>query len=614
MSEKSDDTVKPAMAGKGAAGKKKSNSHAGLSHNVKTKPLKSVTSNQIHAAVFPNMRVPVYMRKQNDKKGRPARGVWISGSEQGLTTSSRSEEVPIMSVQCPLPGGTSVTMQTEPVQKVSWGPISRIEASDQAKYLVREFRQAVKALKNARAKRASGKNDKYKESETDGEETGKPDKSLSTPVESVTTKDGLTRETASVAYTGVSTGSVGTPNSRGFLRAPPGTPPDSIFVKAPSAAAALSMPTLPTMHQIADPALVELYRAKHAADPDAFEQETLDIKQGLIEAKVNRGGIPVLLREEYTVELACREGAEMTEKWFKGQGKDREFPGIRSRSNSLKDQPSTGSLKMRGGEIEEDTTTAAPENCKVGNSDETTTIPILELPEPHLDTKRTTKEPATTKNKSDAKRVTSPELKVHVIKTALSTLDIPANVSKITTYGTVRHQTSVKREASDHGEKRTVKTWIEITEVYHVPKPENLTLKDIAAVIEQEVENEFESDWEDDSDSDDAAGEKETDRMKKKAKGKNANKATGKASASDSDALSDSDSGSASDHESIGAADDGEAINPGPTAAESLFRSLSTLEGKGNVNAGSIDRLASDLGALMAGLRADDLLASQEEA
>ncbi|KAJ9616833.1 hypothetical protein H2200_000553 [Cladophialophora chaetospira] len=51
-----------------------------------------------------------------------------------------------------------------------------------------------------------------------------------------------------------------------------------------------------------------------------------------------------LLREEYTVELASREGAEIAEKWAKGQTKSREHPGLRSRGNSLNSQPSTGSL------------------------------------------------------------------------------------------------------------------------------------------------------------------------------------------------------------------------------------------------------------------------------
>jgi hypothetical protein len=39
----------------------------------------------------------------------------------------------------------------------------------------------------------------------------------------------------------------------------------------------------------------------------------------------------------------------------------------------------------------------------------------------------------------------------------------------VSNYRAVRHQSNVKREIGDHGGKRAVKTWIEITKVYKVP-------------------------------------------------------------------------------------------------------------------------------------------------
>ncbi len=39
-----------------------------------------------------------------------------------------------------VPGGTSVTMQNDPVQKVVWGPDSRVEASGRSQDLVKQLR------------------------------------------------------------------------------------------------------------------------------------------------------------------------------------------------------------------------------------------------------------------------------------------------------------------------------------------------------------------------------------------------------------------------------------------------------------------------------------------
>ncbi|KIW63375.1 hypothetical protein PV04_10224 [Phialophora macrospora] len=629
-------TTNDPLPAKGAA-RKKFHARRGRTWSGKTKPLKSVTSNRVHAAVFPDMRVPIYMRKQPAKNGHSGYGA--------VAANPRPEDVPIMQIQCPMPGGTSVTMQTDPVEKIIWGPISRIEASGQAKDLVKQLHKAVKGAKKDKTK---GKDNKDNESESDGEETSKPVKSPEeeettnavkqgdkAAVEGEPTDDSITPETASIASTDVTSSSMTYSTRRGF-RAPPVTPGEDVAVGSPSTAAALSMPTLPVMHHIADTKLVEHFRLQHAKDPESFEEETWAIKQGLIDAKVNRGGIPILLREEYTVELASREGAEIAEKWAKGQAKSWEHPSLRSRGNSLKSQPSSGSLKVRGGDVESTAPTTG--TAKKENRDWRFVIvnpaphpsPVSSLPEteheiaaptsglraplpehePFKDEPKTEEHEQST-NQQDPK----PKLSIREIKKALSHLNIADNVSKITTYGTVRHQSSVKREASDHGEKRTVKTWIEITEVYEVPSPQKLTVDDIAAAVEQEdrhmrkskaererggSENESDSGVE----SDDDLGEKEIASMKKKKKGKAkhpSNESSGYSS--DTSSSDNSESDSASDHDSVQGAGNYVYHDPHETGAASVLRSLSRL-GE-DLNAGNISRIANDFGALIAGLEGE---------
>ncbi|EXJ54215.1 hypothetical protein A1O7_09552 [Cladophialophora yegresii CBS 114405] len=599
----------------------------------KTKPLKSVTSNKIHAAVFPHMRVPIHMRKQQTKKGHPGYG--------SITSNLRTEDVPVMQVQCPMPGGTSVTVQTDPVEKITWGPISRVEASGHAKDLVKELRKAVKAAEKDKAKAEDNKDNG---SESDGEATSKPTK-LPKKNESTIevkhddkptgegeiTEHGVTPETASIADTDVTNNSMAVPTRCGF-RAPPVTPGEHVVLGSPSTEAALSMPTLPMMHHIADTKLVEHFRLQHAKNPEAFEEETSAIRQGLIDAKVNRGGIPILLREEYTVELASREGAEIAEKWAKGQAKSWEHPSLRSRGNSLKSQPSSGSLKARVGDVEgtaPNPSAVKKENrdwrfvvCPAPHPSPASTLPetehdmagpTLELPPPILEhepskDKLSTEDGKPSTSKSDSK----PKETIKEIKKALSRLNVADNVSKITTYGTVRHQSSVKREVGDHGEKRTVKTWIEITEVYEVPKPQTLTVKDIVAAVEQEARDMHVGKGEperhdrgDEGESDNDLGEKDTASMKKEKKGKTKT-SSDESSGSPSDTSSSSDSfqsDGASDQES----DDGVGNNvyhdPNEAGVAAVFRSLCRL-GE-DLDAGNLARISNDFGALIAGLQGE---------
>ncbi|KAJ9605530.1 hypothetical protein H2200_010187 [Cladophialophora chaetospira] len=626
-------TFRDRLSGKCAKAGKKSSARRGRTYRGVTKPLKSVTSNAMHNAVFPNMRVPVYMRKSNGKKNHSASEA-MGGSGRGISTNSRGENLPVMSVQCPMPGGTSVTVQTDPVEKVSWGPAARIEATGHAKDLVKQLREAAKISKTKIKAKAKAKEDEGGEAEDEGksesvnssaakEFTGAGGQGDSVVPEGLTVhciQENVTPETSSPADTEAATDNLSKSARRGF-RAPPATPGDVVLLKSPYSDAAMSMPTLPTMHHIADTKLVENFRLLHAKDPEAFENMTREIKQGLIDAKIKRGGLSFLLREEYTVELASREGAEIAEKWAKGQGKNREHPGLRSRGNSLNSQPSTGSLRIRGGDMGEPAATTVSTSdidphrilehfvrqvpnpspaSLVAEGDHGIIIPPLNL-QASVAEEPTTVKPAAKETKKNSKDDTKSKLSVKEIKKALSRLNIAENVTKVTTYGSVRHQSTVKREATDHGEKRTVKTWIEITEVYDVPKPQKLTVKDIVAAVEQEQEDEHGSgsEWESDSSDSDS----DSDPGEKAIKAKKASADTYDSSSSDNGDI-ESDSDSASDHGSVHDEDGYNATKE--SGAESLLRSLNRL-GE-DVGAENLTRLGGDFSALIAGLSGEGLL------
>ncbi|OQU98082.1 hypothetical protein CLAIMM_03913 [Cladophialophora immunda] len=624
----------------------------------KPQTLKSATSNKYHKAVFPGMRVPVHMRK-GDKGAHDG-----YRPNSGVTQPNRHEFVPVMSVQCPMPGGTAVTMSTDPVQKVTWGPITRIEASREARELLNLWLEAVSDVKKTKEK---GKEEDESD-ESDEDETDKPmktkkvkngDNAASVVAgfkadgwsghkdrQNMSVNDDLTPATTSQADTEATTDT--NPPCR-FLKPPPPTPPDTIFHKTHSVAAALSMPTLPTLHRISDPQLVEQYRLQHAVDPEAFEKETRAIKKGLVGAKVARGGKPRLLKNEYTVELASREDAETAERWAKDQGRTFGISDMRSRANSMLTASDAASasgelaLKIRSGEM----ATAAKECEEPDKTEDASELQFPSLPQaentgaaPDQADETCSAEPKHKQTTSSASTTTAaytllnPKPTLRKIKSQLSRLDLSAHVSKITTYGNVRHQHSVKREADDHGEKRTVKTWIEITEVYEVPTSKSLTFKDVAAAVEEEEEAEGcdsdgdgwegESDegWNEDSDeSDDDTAKEKGKRKPVKKNQKTKSKSKGKAKRStalESDEEGyNSDSGSASSSSSTTSESDGASDRVGvhasvkrhydrnETEAEALFRSLSRF---GEVSAESIAQVSSDLRALMAGLRMDGKL------
>ena len=558
--------------------------------------------------------------------------------------------------------------------KLTWGPHSRVEASGEAIDLVKEWQQASKALKKMKAK-GKGKKEcgmgkaadsaTSTDSDSEGEEGSKLGKVKNCKTKSgaagtrivdkgekedVSSPDVNTPDTASVADTDFTTEAAapGNPNRRGILIPPPPSPPESIF------AAVLSQPTLPHFHPACDMSLIEQYRTQHLAGPQAFETKTRAIKKSLLDAKVARGGEAHLLKNEYSVELATREAAETAENWARGQRKKWELEGLRSRGNSLlsgsSGSPMLEELKMRGGEITEGifaTSASIAAIMENGNVDPTTAdalatsspalrqvedpVAFERLPPPASDKEDIT----STEPKSDITATTAKKMSsysdlisaMRSIKNSLSKLDLSEHVSKVTTSGTVRYQHSVRREVGDHGEKREVKTWIEVVEVYDVPHAEKLTLKDVAKVIEtQKEECDTDSDWESDggsdsdvdgSDDQEDAAEKEIMAVKMKnaaaGKGKDGNVSSSSTTSTDTDTATATDSGSASACASGSDNDAGPArpfTDPNETEAEALFRSLARV-GRGHPS--GIDAITNDLQALIAGLRNSGMLTVTEE-
>jgi hypothetical protein len=555
--------------------------------------------------VFPGMKIPVRMKKRGDGKSR---------GSQGLTRPEKTASVPVMSVQCPLPGGTKTTEETDPVQKVTWGPVTRVEASQEVRNLVWDWFADPAEVKD----KENNEKETYK----------KIDKNIKEEPELRSTTTGTKKhyhlhgfdeasnngneDETGANCTSQAEAEFSNVNTR-LIRPPPPTPPDSIF--RPS----LSMPTLPTLHRISDVNLVEQYRLQRASDPEAFDKETKAIKQGLVNAKVARGGRNRLLKNEYTVELASREDAVIAERWAAGS-----IAEMRSRGNTLTSlpAPSLEDIRIRAGNNGE-ANTVHGESSKIPEAAASSSSYLTIPPGYHLPPSEEVKTTEPTDGKAATKKRSSAGEKreaVHKtrrqtrreLKALMNSTDLSAHVSKITTYGTVRHQHSEKREVGDHGEKRTVKTWIEITEVYEVPHNQDLKWDDVLTAVEEgdrEVDSgaEIETDEEDDETDDRATRRRlKKDRANNKKKTGSGRKADDSSDESDADAMDEDESEDSDDL-------DDEAFygteGPDETGAEILLRSVSRF---GKVDHDTLARMADDVRGIIATLRGDDQVPVQE--
>lgn len=420
-----------------------------------------------HTAVFPNMEIPIRMKVRGSKTRTDQRGL-VNGPDT---------LVPTMMVQCPFPGGTVVTETTDPVQNISWGPITRVEASQEARDLAKQWRK-INQTNESSSEEAPKVVKKPKQPSVPRHESP----SAVSQVTSVNQPQGPAQDAGSDEPPSMSTYFPDTETHddddeesktrRRSVKPPPPTPPSAILYDS------LSMPTLPILHNTSDPDLVETYRLQRAKGPSAFDKETRGIKRSLVRAKVDRGGDAHLLNNEYTVELASREVAAIAEKWANGR-----IAATRTRSSTIEESSRDMAelVSIMGGKTvslnkhETSLTNGGVSSTGVENG---TTSEAGDTLAQALNSDNTGGADSSQRSKKKSGSQVLQESR-RKIKSRLLSFDLPSHVSKITTHGNIRHQHFVKREVGDHGEKRTVTTWIRIEEVYEVPAPEALKWEDV---------------------------------------------------------------------------------------------------------------------------------------
>ena len=220
------------------------------------------------------------------------------------------------------------------------------------------------------------------------------------------------------------------------MRPPPPTPPEYASLRY-----TLSTPNLPVFHHYTDHALLQKYEVERAGDPVSFDMKTAEIKQYLLQQKIERGGVGHLEESEYSVDLASREDA-------------RKVQGMTIQRHRGMTETSTN----YGG----DTTT-----CSAKSVPESTEVPT----------------PQPTNNEASISKVRHHCGSSHKLKSSLSDLPTDFNfadhVAKYITSGSIRHQHSRKVIQDYRGTKTTLKTWIEITQEINVPNADQLTWEDV---------------------------------------------------------------------------------------------------------------------------------------
>ncbi|EXJ81824.1 hypothetical protein A1O1_07889 [Capronia coronata CBS 617.96] len=345
-----------------------------------------------------------------------------------------------VSGQSTLLSTTLPTDENATAQTVVWGPIIHFHATH------RPLNSASEGL-GAHEKRKTNIDNTVEtpigdESDTDSNAASmvEPREGSSSPAESDDSENDTGTSYSSAAET------IATDLTAHIMRPPPPTPPDSIFHPT------LSMPTLPTIHHISDATLVEQYRLQRAHDPEAFDQETQSIKRGLIAAKIARGGKDKLLKNEYTVELASREDAATAERWASG----RASRNTSSNHTSASASSVKANVELCDGEVNL-TTTAAGTRGELNESLET------------AETSKAPKIPETVpKDEHDPVESIMSEAMSHVLQSRFRSFTYDTAYDHGHT--SLRRQQCVTKEVNDGVERHTIKTWIELTDVYDTPK------------------------------------------------------------------------------------------------------------------------------------------------
>ncbi|EHY60819.1 hypothetical protein ABEF92_006389 [Exophiala dermatitidis] len=438
--------------------------------------------------------------------------------------------------------------KTQPGVSAIWGPDTFVTTSPEVKEIVKEYIKEIdeqgRAIRRKICKNLlrNIKEKKKTKTEEDGEEE---QKTRQTDPSSVATSevgrgtssgaqenDNGDNETSSTVYTSQA-GTEVTDGAAQLIRPPPPTPPDTVFHSA------LSMPTLPALHQNSDPGLIEFYRVKRAQNPVVFDAETEAIKQRLVAAKIARGGSTQLLTNEYTVELASREDAATAERWATGRhpsllSAETSPQGMSPRIESPAEEfgsdgasfmdTANGRLPgpaipeaVESGEREQTAQSSVAGHASVAETralspdeqdeekkeykDLFTRHPHLDL-EAHaskVDKKQADKDLAARlrrlhiyayismrdKKQKDRDRPTPFEHEHKELAARLQNVDLPAHTTKGNTFGMIEQQSFFEHQVTATHERRIITAAVKITQVYEAERsPEISTAEILTAVMD----------------------------------------------------------------------------------------------------------------------------------
>lgn len=235
------------------------------------------------------------------------------------------------------------------------------------------------------------------------------------------------------------------------MRAPPPTPPE--HATFPNT---LSTPHLPVFHRYTDDMLLQQYQVERTKNPTAFDLQTAKIKQYLLNAKIERGGVGFLEESEYSVDLASREDARKMQRMAVQRNRGMTETYLNSYEGTTSD-----STRHPSGYSE----ILADQTADFASTNEHHNI----LPSAR-DSAKTSKSDPCSNAKIKSKKSSSSLPK---------DFDFAEHVAKYTTSGSMRHQHSRKVIEDENGTQTTLKTWIEITQEINVPSADQLGWEDV---------------------------------------------------------------------------------------------------------------------------------------
>ncbi|KAL2434040.1 hypothetical protein ABEF95_014131 [Exophiala dermatitidis] len=413
--------------------------------------------------------------------------------------------------------------KTQPGVSAIWGPDPFVTTSPEVKEIVKKYNkdldeQGRVILRKICKELLRNIKERKTKTEEDGEEEKKtqtnPSSVASSEVDRGTSSgaqenDNGDNETSSTIYASQA-GTEVTDVTAQLVRPPPPTPPDTVFHSA------LSMPTLPTLHQTSDTGLIELYRARRAQNPVVFDAETEAIKQRLVAAKIARGGSTQLLTNEYTVELASREDAATAERWATGRhpslpSAETSPQGMSPRIGSPAEAFGSGGASFMDTDNVRLPQAAIPEAVESGENEQTAQSSVagqasvaetraLSPDEQNDETKEYkdlfARHPlldlyacaSKVDRKQESKDPPAPFEHEHAeLAARLQHLDLSAHTTKGNTFGMIEQQSFFEHQVTATHERRIITTAVKITQVYEAERSPEISTAEILAAVKDDL-------------------------------------------------------------------------------------------------------------------------------